>query len=116
MGEDKSPEQNNGIPGVPEVVKRLKDQLDEFEKLREGIRASIESATRLVPNLEREKKMLEEDVHEKGEKIAQVKTLILRLEKEKEKLQEDVDQKQEQISKIDDQIKMISLAKSYDKV
>jgi len=112
LGEDKSSEQNS-IPGVPEVVKKLKDQLGEFEKLREGLRASVESATRLVPDLEREKKMLEEDVHEKGEKIAQVKNLILRLEREKEKLQEDMEQKQDQISKITDQIKMISLAKSY---
>lgn len=113
MEEDKGSGQSSSIPGVPEVVKRLKDQLDEFEKLREGIRASIESAAKLVPSLEREKKVLEEDVHVKGEKIAQVKNLILRLEKEKEKLQEDMQQKQEQISKINDQIKMISLAKNY---
>lgn len=106
MGEDS--EERVGISDALTMLDRLKSQLDEFEKLRETIDASMRSAGRLVPDLKKEKERLEEGMSGKRGKIREIEETILKLEKKKEELEEDLERTQEQISQIDDQMKFIS--------
>ena len=114
LGKDKNPEGENNTSDILQIVDKLKDQLDQFEKMRVGIKDSIESAAKMIPNLEEEKEQLREDLREKQGKIGQIENLIPKLEKEKQKLQEDMEQKQEQISQIDEQLRLIQRARNYE--
>ena len=111
LGKDKDSDRENSTSDILQVVDKLKDQLDQFEKMRVGIKDSIESAAKMIPSLEEEKEQLREDVREKREKIEQIDSLMPKLEKEKEKLHEDMEQKRGQIAQIDDQLKLIQRAK-----
>ncbi len=111
LGKDKDSDSENNMSDILQIVDKLKGQLDQFEKMRVGIKESIESAAKMIPSLEEEKEQLREDVREKREKIEQIDNLIPKLEKEKEKLQEDMEQKREQIAQIDDQLRLIQRAK-----
>ena len=69
MGKDKDSDAENGRSDVFQIVDKLKDQLDQFERMRVGIKESIESAAKMIPSLEEEKEKLRETVREKREKI-----------------------------------------------
>ena len=114
LGEDKNPEEENDMSDMLQTFDKLKDQLDQFEKMRVGIKESIESAERMIPSLEQEKEQLREDVHEKQEKIRSIETLMPKLEKERAKLKEDKGQKQDRISQIDEQLKLYQRARKYE--
>ena len=99
---------------MSQTFDKLKDQLSQFEKMRVGIKVSIESAAKMIPSLEQETEQLREDVHEKQEKIRSIETLVLKLENEMAKLKEDKGQKQDRISQIDEQLRLFQRARKYE--
>ena len=111
MGAEEDSEEKTGIPDILEMIEKLKGQLDEFERLKERIEASIESAGKLVPNLEEEKKRLEEDIRGKRGKTEEIAKMILKLESKKTELEEDIKGSEETLSQIRNQIDFISQAK-----
>ena len=96
---------------VVDMIEKLKNQLEEFERLKERVEANIESAGQLIPSLEEGKNRLEEDVTGKKRKIEEIGKMIVKLEDKKADLEEDTKRSQEQISQIKDQIEFISQAK-----
>ena len=114
MGKDKNSDGESNMSDILQVVDQLKDQLDQFEKMRVGIKESIESTAKMIPSLEQEKERLREDVHEKQEKIRSIETLMPKLEKEMAKLKEDKGKKQSQISQIDEQLALYQRARKYE--
>ena len=96
---------------VSDMVERLKDQLDEFDELREGIEAEIKEAGRLIPSLNEEKEHLKGDITANRERIEEIDKMIPKLEEQKAELENDVQEKQEQISQIDRRIEFLSRTK-----
>ena len=111
MGAGEGSEERASISDILEMIEKLKGQLDEFEKLKERIEASVESAGKLMPSLEEEKRRLEEDMRGKRQKIEEMDKMIVKLEDKKTELDKDIKRSKEQVSQIDDQLEFISRAK-----
>lgn len=79
----------------------LKDGLDQFERIREELRKQIESTLKLLPELNEEKERLEKEVHRKQEKITKITNLIPNLERKKVDMHEEIIRKQEEKERIE---------------
>ncbi len=86
---------------ISELFEKLKDQLDEFAKLKEEMEANVKSAARKVPALEEEKTQLQEEMRADREKIKRMQRSISRLES-------DLQRKEEKILEIDDQLEFLT--------
>lgn len=109
---DRGSNEKDGITDVFWLVEKIKVQLSEFAELRERIRANIESMVNLVPSLEEEKRNLQNALVDEREKIIQMEDLIPKLESQKEDLQDEIERKQGRMSRIDDQLRLLSRAKT----
>jgi chromosome segregation ATPase len=98
----------NRISGILKIVEELRRQLEDFERVKQETRATIESAINLIPRLEDEKARRQEDLGRTKEKIEQVNSSILNLKNLEQKIQIGVRQDHDQISRIDDQMKALS--------
>ena len=96
---------------LSETVRRLKDQLDALDELREGLGAKIKSAVSLIPSLNEEKERLQGDISANRERIDDIEKMIPKLEKQKAELKEYLREKQEEISEIDSRIEFLSRTK-----
>jgi len=96
------------VSDAREMPKKLKSQLDEFEKIREAVAASVEAAGRLLPDLKKQKERLEGEIDEKKEKLREIDEMELELGKKKLELEDILERKQKQVSDIDHQIGFIS--------
>jgi len=91
-----------GVEEKPELLEdlglleQLKAEIEEFEKIREAIKAQIESAVQLLPKLAERKGTLEKEVLENEEKIGEIDELVPKLENKKKDLLEEVQRKQEE--------------------
>ena len=86
---------------ISELFEKLKDQLDEFAKLKEEMEANVKSAVSTVPTLEEEKTQLQEEMRADREKIKRMQRSISRLES-------DLQRKEEKILEIDDQLEFLT--------
>lgn len=84
-----------------EIFKQLRGKLDKFERIREELRTEIESASKLLPKLSEEKERLVKYVHQKREKIAEIINLVPELEKKKKNIQEDIERKHEVMERLE---------------
>ena len=103
-----SPKEEEQILDVLGIIEKLGEQLDQFEKLKETIDSTKESASRLIPSMKEEKKLLKKKTRQKREKIEQIDQAILKLEKEKAGLSKGLQSEEHEISRIDAQMQLIS--------
>lgn len=108
LGMERGSDEKDRTAEVFWLVEKIKEQLGEFEELRESIRRDIGSMVRLIPGLEEQRKNLRITLEEESQKIVQIEDLIPRLESQKKKLQDEMRQKQDEISRIDDQLEFLS--------
>lgn len=101
-------ETSTEVSDAREMPKKLKSQLDEFEKIREAVAASVEAAGRLLPDLKKQKERLEGEIDEKKEKLREIDETTLELGKHKRELEDMLERIQKQVSEIDNQIGFIS--------
>jgi chromosome segregation ATPase len=88
------------------ILDQLKNELKDFEKIREGIRTKVESTSKLVPKLNERKELLEKEINEHGEKISEIVDLIPKLEGKKANLLEDMQRKKEEIELLEKEIQV----------
>jgi chromosome segregation ATPase len=81
---------------VFENLGQLRRELKEFEKLGEGIRATISSIERLVPRLKESKERLEKDIYTKRNGVEHLTQKIPELNRLKEELLQSIELKQDQ--------------------
>ena len=79
------------------ILEKLKADLNDFEKIREVLKAKVESTSRLVPKLNEKKELLGKAVHEQQEKVAEIDELVPKLERKRVDLQEEMQQKRAEI-------------------
>jgi hypothetical protein len=72
---------------VIKALEQLKDELSEYERIREGIKTRIDTTSALIPKLNEKKELLEKDITQKQQKIDEATELLPKLEEEKESLQ-----------------------------
>ena len=89
----------------------MKGKLEEVDQLREELEADIRSVVRLIPNLNEEKKRLQNAMNATEKRIGDIERAIPKLEKQKAELNEDVRLEKEQIARLDQQIEFIRLRK-----
>jgi len=89
---------------VLETLKELKKELSEYEKIRERIKAMVDSASGLLPKLNEKKELLERDINQGQQRISEVNELLPRLEEEKGNLQRIMQEKLEQKTLIEKEI------------
>ena len=65
-----SPEDKEQILDVLGIVEKLGEQLDQFEKFKETIDATKQSASRLIPSMKEEKKLLMEKRGKKERRLS----------------------------------------------
>jgi len=87
------------------VLEQLRTELKEFERIREGIRTKVESTSKLVPQLNERKELLEKELQEHEQKIAEIADLIPKLEDRKENLRGDVQRKRHEIEILEKEIR-----------
>lgn len=107
MGTKKNPAKSS-ISHIFRTVEELRVQLQDFERMREETRTTIESVVKLIPSLEDERSRLQEDLELIKEKIARADCSIRDLENEERKIQEDIRLDQDRISHIDGQMRALS--------
>ncbi len=112
MAVDRGSNEKDRITDVFWLVEKIKVQLSEFAELRGRIRANIESMVDLVPSLEEEKRSLQNALVDEREKIVQMEDLIPKLESQRKDLRDEVKRKQERLSRIDNQLRLLSRAKT----
>lgn len=93
---------------VSDALEKLKSQLEEFEKIREAVEASVESAGRLLPDLKKQKERLQADMDEGREKIRQIDDTMMKLENGKKELEDDLQRMEKQVLDLDEKIEFIS--------
>jgi len=81
---------------IIEALEQLRNELSEYERIREGIKTRIESTSGLIPKLNERKELLEKGIIQKQQTIAEVTELLPKLEEEKERLQKGMQEKLEQ--------------------
>jgi hypothetical protein len=81
---------------IIKALEQLRNELSEYERIREGIKTRIESTSGLIPKLNEKKELLEKDISQKQQRIAEVTELLPKLEEEKESLQKGMQEKLEQ--------------------
>lgn len=89
---------------VLKILENLKDELKEFENIREGIKKRIESTTELVPNLKEKREQLEQQNQQKNDQLQEIKDLIPKLRSKKDNLEAQVLKKQEEIQLLQKEI------------
>jgi chromosome segregation ATPase len=87
-----------------ESLDQLKNELKEFEKVREGMKTRIDSIAKLLPKLNERKELLERDIDENQKKIQQLSDKVSPLNEKVESLQRSIPQKQEQKASLEKQI------------
>ncbi|MDQ1281628.1 MAG: hypothetical protein QG670_2893 [Thermoproteota archaeon] len=87
-----------------ESLDQLKNELKEFEKVREGMKTRIDSIAKLLPKLNERKELLERDIDENQKKIQQLSDQVSPLNEKVQSLQRSIPQKQEQKASLEKQI------------
>jgi chromosome segregation ATPase len=72
------------------MLDQLKDELKEFEKIKEGMREKVESTYELVPKLTEQQAALEKEIQEKEKQISEIGDLIPKLEDKKQNLESEI--------------------------
>jgi hypothetical protein len=89
---------------VIKTLEQLRKELREYERIRERIKAMIESTSGLIPELNERKELLEKDIDREQQRIAEVTELLPKLEDEKASLQRGMQEKIEQKMLIEKEI------------
>jgi len=87
------------------VLEQLRTELKAFEKIREGIKTKVESTSKLVPQLNERKELLEKEIQEHEQRISEIADLLPKLEGRKENLREDVQRKRQEIEALEKEIR-----------
>ncbi len=75
------------------TLDQLRNELREYERIREEIKTKIASTSELIPKLDERKEFLEKDINQMQQRITEVTELFPKLEDENESLQKDIQEK-----------------------
>ena len=89
---------------ILDILKHLRDELKEFERIREAIRTKVESTSKLIPKLTERKELLEKDVKEHMERLAEISNIIPKLEQKRQSLVEEIERKKREIELLEKEI------------
>jgi chromosome segregation ATPase len=75
------------------TLEQLRNELREYEGIREEIKTKIASTSELIPKLDERKEFLKKDIDQMQQRIAEVTELFPKLKDENESLQKDIQEK-----------------------
>jgi len=95
-------ESDNG--DIFNILNNLRDELAEFEKIKKGITAKIETTSSLIPQLNEKMELLTKQINEKEKQIAEIEELIPKLNVKKQDLDSYILSKKEEIELLEKEI------------
>jgi len=78
---------------INNTLGQLRNELREYEKIREELKTKIASTSELIPRLNEKKEFFKKDIDQMQQRIAEVTELFPKLEDENESLQKDIQEK-----------------------
>jgi chromosome segregation ATPase len=98
----KKDESDNG--DIFNILNNLRDELAEFEKIKKGITAKIETTSSLIPQLTEKMELLTKQINEKEKQIAEIEELVPKLDTKKQDLESYILSKKEEIELLEREI------------